>query len=152
MSVSPVTSTPNNSVTTPIVNSTQALGSADFMKLLAVQFQSQDPMKPMDDTAFIAQMAQFTSLQQTQTLTTEMAKLSANQELVAANSYIGQQVTVDDGKGGTASGVVSSVQVDSTGPKIMVGANPYAISSVLSVQPAPVPTPTAATPANAAGQ
>jgi flagellar basal-body rod modification protein FlgD len=152
MSVFPVTSTQNNSVTAPIVSSPQALGSADFMKLLAVQFQSQDPMKPMDDTAFIAQMAQFTSLQQTQTLTTEMAKLSTNQELVAANSYIGQQVTVDDGQGGTASGVVSSVQVDSTGPKIMVGANPYAISSVLSVQPAPVPTPTAATPANAAGQ
>ncbi len=153
MSVSPVTSTQNNAVTAPIVSSPQALGSADFMKLLAVQFQSQDPMKPMDDTAFIAQMAQFTSLSQTQTMTAEMAKLSTSQQLAAANSYIGQQVTVDDGNGGTASGVVSAVQVDPTnGPELMVGGQAYQISSVLLVQPAPVSTPTAATPANAAGQ
>ena len=115
---------------------TQTLGQNDFLKLLSVQFQNQDPMKPMDDTAFIAQMAQFTALSQTQTLTTQMAKLTTSQGLVAANSYIGQQVTVDNGQGGTASGIVSGVQVDPTnGPQIMVGGTPYSITSVLSVQP-----------------
>jgi len=147
MSVSAVSANSSNTTTTPIVTAPKTLGSDDFMKLLAVQFQSQDPMKPMDDTAFIAQMAQFTSLQQTQTMTTQMAKLSTSQELMAANSYIGQQVTVDDGNGGTASGVVSSVQVNSTGPHIMVGGKPYSITSVLSVQPASVSnnTPAATT-------
>ena len=140
MTVTPVSSALNNTATVPVVNAPKTLGSADFMKLLAVQFQSQDPLKPMDDTAFIAQMAQFTSLQQSQTLTSEMTKLSATQNLVAANSYIGQQVTVDDGKGGTATGVVSGVQVNSTGPQIMVAGKPYPISSVLSVQPGNVPT------------
>jgi hypothetical protein len=69
-----------------------------------------------------------------------MTKLSAAQDLMAANSYIGQQVTVDDGNGGTATGLVSGVQVNTTGPQIMVAGNPYPISSVLSVQPGNVST------------
>jgi flagellar basal-body rod modification protein FlgD len=147
MTVNSIPSAIDPTISTPVVTAPQTMGSADFMKLLAVQFQSQDPMKPMDDTAFIAQMAQFTSLSQTQTLTTEMAKLSASQELMAANSYIGTQVTVDNGQGGIASGVVSGVQVDATnGPQIMVGGKAYSITSVLSVQPGVVST--AVTPAS----
>ena len=40
----------------------QTLSSADFIQLMNVQFQEQDPMKPMDDSAFLAQMAQFATL------------------------------------------------------------------------------------------
>ena len=126
----------------------QTLGSQDFMKLLAVQFQSQDPMKPMDDTAFIAQMAQFTSLSQTQTMTDQMVKLNSSQQLAAANSFIGKQVVVDNGQGGTDAGTVSGVQVDATaGPQLIVGSQAYSMSSVLYVQP--VPDSTTTTPAAA---
>jgi flagellar basal-body rod modification protein FlgD len=139
MSVTAVATVPKTTATTaattPVVTAKKTLGSEDFMKLLAVQFQSQDPMKPMEDTAFIAQMAQFSSLSQTQTMTTEMAKLSANQALATANSYLGQNVTVSDGAGGTASGNVSGVQVGTDGPRIVVGDYTYSLSSVLSVQP-----------------
>lgn len=148
MTVSSVTSpAPTPAPSTPAAAAGKTLNSQDFMKLLAVQFQSQDPMKPMDDTAFIAQMAQFTSLSQTQTMTTEMAKLSANQALATANSYIGRNVTVSDGSGGTATGIVSGVNIRSTGPALVVGGNPYDISAVISVQPVaapPLPSPTAA--------
>ena len=130
---------------TPIVSGPKTLGSDDFMKLLAVQFQQQDPMKPMDDTAFIAQMAQFTSLSQTQTMTKQITQMRSSQDLATANSYIGYKVTVDNGDGTTGSGVVSGVQVDSAGPKIVVDGNPYAVSSVLTVQPAPAPTSTTMT-------
>ena len=107
------------------------------MKLLAVQFQTQDPMKPMEDTAFIAQMAQFTSLSQSQAMTAEMVKLNSSQQLAAANSFIGKQVEVDNGKGGTDSGTVSGVLVDpKEGPQIIIGNEAYSMSSVLSVQPA----------------
>jgi flagellar basal-body rod modification protein FlgD len=127
----------------------KTLGSADFMKLLAVQFKSQDPMKPMEDTAFIAQMAQFTALEQSQSLTTEMAKLSTGQQLATANTYLGQQVTVDTGKGGTANGLVSAVQINKDGPSIIVGGVTYPLSAVLLVQPAPGPTAiSASTPTN----
>ena len=159
MNVSSVSSLPKSAFATaptstaPIVSGPKTLGSDDFMKLLAVQFEQQDPMQPMDDTAFIAQMAQFTSLSQTQTMTTQMTQLSSSQALATANSYLGYQVTVDKGDGTTASGVVGGVQVDSTGPQIVVGGNPYPVSSVIYVQPAPAPaSPTTPTPsANTGG-
>ncbi len=136
MSIASIVSAQNAApATAPATHSSKTLGLTDFMKLLAVQFQRQDPMKPMEDTAFISQMAQFTSLQQTQSLTTEMAKLSRSQEIVAANSYIGQQVTVKDGTNGSTKGIVSGVQMNADGPQIVVGDQTYPISAVLSVSP-----------------
>ncbi len=144
MTVNTIPSAIDPTITTPVVKSAKTLGSEDFMKLLAVQFQTQDPMKPMDDTAFIAQMAQFTSLSQTQTMTSEMVKLGVNQELVAANSFLGKQVLLDDGKGGTIAGSVSGVQVSETGAQIVVGDKAYPLTSVLYVEPAPVSNTTTA--------
>lgn len=53
-----------------------ALGKDDFLNLLVTQLQYQDPLDPMDDTEFIAQMAQFSSLEQMQniSLSTDQAK------------------------------------------------------------------------------
>jgi len=150
MSVASISAASTAATATDTRVAKKTLGSEDFMKLLAVQFQSQDPMKPMEDTAFIAQMAQFSSLSQTQSLTAEMAKLSANQALVTANSYLGQKVTVDDGKGGTATGNVTGVEKGTDGPRIVVGNLTYPVSSVLLVEPGTVSTPTT-TPAGAGG-
>ena len=154
MTVSPVSSTkgPTLADNAPITTTGKktTLDSNDFMRLLSVQFQQQDPMKPMDDTAFIAQMAQFSSLQQSQTFTSEIIKLRSDQQLATANSYLGKQVTVDDGKKGTDSGVVSGIQIDSDGPRLVIGDFTYPISAVLQVEPAPVST-TTTPPANAGG-
>lgn len=48
------------------------LGKDDFLRLLVTQLQYQDPLQPKEDTEFIAQMAQFTSLEQMQNLTKTM--------------------------------------------------------------------------------
>ena len=114
-----------------------ALGSQDFMKLLSVQFQHQDPMKPMEDTAFIAQMAQFSSLEQSSAMALQMTQLNNSQHVTAANSYLGHQVTLDDGQGGTVTGPVTGVEMASGTPRLIVGDYTYPLSAVLLVEPAP---------------
>ena len=125
------------------------LGQEDFLKLLAVQFQSQDPMKPMEDTAFIAQMAQFTALDQSKSLLTQMTQLSASQDIVTANSYIGRQVTLDAGADLVVSGEVTGIELTDGEPRLIVGDQTYALSAVLLVEPAKpktAPAPDATTP------
>ena len=55
------------------------LGQEEFLKLLITQLKSQDPMKPVEDTAFIAQMAQFSSLNQMQALNKSFETFNRNQ-------------------------------------------------------------------------
>jgi flagellar basal-body rod modification protein FlgD len=123
---------------TPIVSGQKTLGVDDFMKLLAVQFQQQDPLKPMDDTAFIAQTAQFTGLQQTSTLVQQMTQLSAQQNLANANSYLGRQVTVNAGNGVTVVGPVTAVDASGTTPQVVINGKAYDVASVIRVETAPL--------------
>ena len=69
----------------------------DFLMLLVTQFQYQDPLNPMEDQEFIAQMAQFSSLEQLMNLNDSMQGLTdatENQQMVNATSYIGKQVSI----------------------------------------------------------
>jgi flagellar basal-body rod modification protein FlgD len=117
------------------------LGREDFMKLLAVQFQMQDPMKPMEDTAFIAQTAQFTSLEQTTTMANELTQLRADQQRVVATSYLGHNVTLDAGSGNTISGNVTAIDTSASNPRIVVDGKTYSLSAVLRVEPGIVSAP-----------
>jgi len=115
----------------------QQLGSDDFMKLLAVQFQSQDPMKPMEDTAFIAQMAQFSSLQNSTDLNKEMALLRADQQNLAANGMLGRTVTASDEDGNPVIGQVSAVLSTNEGPALLINGKEYGLSTVTRIENTP---------------
>jgi flagellar basal-body rod modification protein FlgD len=118
------------------------LGVNDFLKLITIQLQNQDPLKPMDDTQFISQMASFTNLQQTQALTADFEAYSQQAAINSAHSYLGGYVTVSDQAFGTVTGQVTSVTVSGGTPKIVVNGVPYdlsAIQSVSAVPPADVP-------------
>jgi flagellar basal-body rod modification protein FlgD len=142
MSVSAVSnSTPYGAATsqTPASTSRNTLDQADFLQLLSLQFQQQDPLKPMDDTSFLAQMAQFTSLQQMNTLTGQITLLRSDQQKMAAAAYLGRTVTVSDGDH-TVSGQVASVDTSGDTPQLVINGISYPLSSLLSVdQPATTP-------------
>src|SRR5438046_3133397 len=68
------------------------LGKNEFMKLLLAQLQNQDPMQPMDDQQFIAQMAQFNSLEQMQSVNKTLTSVLNAQQLASASAMIGKTI------------------------------------------------------------
>lgn len=72
-----------------------SLGKDAFLKILITQLQNQDPTSPMDDKEFIAQMAQFSSLEQMQNMTKAMENLLISQQqtqLMSYTNFIGKEV------------------------------------------------------------
>lgn len=69
----------------------QTLGQDEFLKILIAQLQNQDPMQPMQDRDFIAQMAQFSSVEQLKNIQTQLESL--HQALGMSSSLIGKEIT-----------------------------------------------------------
>jgi len=116
------------------------LNQADFLKLLTAQLSAQDPMEPMKDTEFISQMANFTSLQNSQSLLESFKSFSSQQSLVSAPAYLGKYVTVKDPTLGPVSGLVESVSLVNGKPSLMINGKPFDISLVTDIASA-APTP-----------
>lgn len=75
---------------------TDVLGKDDFLKILMVQLQNQDPSSPMEDKDFIAQMAQFSSLEQMTNMTNTLERFIQSQEqnkLIAYNEFVGKEIS-----------------------------------------------------------
>jgi flagellar basal-body rod modification protein FlgD len=87
------------------------LGKDDFLKILITQLKNQDPMQPLEDKEFIAQMAQFTSVEQLTNMATEMKML--RQSLGTAPGLIGKQVSWEGkdsfGVNSVKSGIVDAI-------------------------------------------
>lgn len=81
-----------------------------FFELLTTQLRYQDPLSPMDNTQFIAQMAQFSSLEQMENMNSNMNQFLKIQGLSEGASLIGKTVeTIDPDTGETIKGEVKKV-------------------------------------------
>lgn len=103
------------------------LGKDDFLKLLVTQLQYQDPMNPMEDKEFIAQMAQFTSLEQMQNMNSSMM---ASQ----ATSMIGKKITWEEVDGNFYSGTVTSVMIVDGEANLMIGEVAIGLKKVVKIE------------------
>jgi len=95
------------------------LGLEDFMKILLTQLQYQDPLKPMDNQEFMAQIAQFTSLEQTQQLNDKLDQLITNQAALQSVGLIGRTVDISTSTG-QVTGTVSALSLQGDSPQITV--------------------------------
>jgi len=130
--------TADSSLSNPAQSSppVQTLNQNDFLKLLVTQLASQDPLNPQQDTQFIAQMAQFTALEQAKEMATNIASLRTEQEFLQANALLGRTVALQTGQDTPTTGTVSAVEVDAGTPKLVVNGQPYDLSQVLTITPA----------------
>ncbi len=85
-----------------------------FLQLLVAQLRNQDPMRPMEDRDFIAQLAQLAVLEQLENLGQEFKQAQTAQQLAAAGGLIGRTVEAEvDGQ--VVSGRVKAVLVAGAG-------------------------------------
>ncbi|MEB3328538.1 MAG: flagellar hook capping FlgD N-terminal domain-containing protein [Candidatus Sericytochromatia bacterium] len=115
------------------------LGKDAFLRLLTTQLKNQDPLKPMEDAAFIAEMAQFSSLEQMQNLNKLMEAQTQFASLSQASTMIGKHVTlVTPGENAeTVKGVVSEVRQVGGVTKVVVDGRELDASSIQAVTSAP---------------
>ena len=125
----------------PTTSSNKQLGQDDFLKLLVSQMQSQDPLNPQKDTDFIAQMAQFSSLEQTKTMSSELGQIAQGQQVTQASALLGQYVVLQPASGAPVAGQVTGVTLDSGAPQIMVNGSGYDLSQVTGISPFQPVTP-----------
>jgi flagellar basal-body rod modification protein FlgD len=96
-----------------------ALGLQDFMKILLTQLTYQDPLKPLDNQEFMAQMAQFTTLEQSQRLNDKLQQLVENQAALQSVGLIGRTIEFTS-EGTSRSGTVSSLSLQGSAPVLGV--------------------------------
>ena len=107
------------------------LGKDDFLQLLIAQLSHQDPTAPMEDTQFIAQMAQFTSLEQMTNMSTGFNKLTSLLTGSEASNAVGRNVDIEQGES-TISGSISAATRGEF-PQVLVNGTWYDWSSVKTV-------------------
>jgi flagellar basal-body rod modification protein FlgD len=117
---------PDATARTPV----QTLGQEDFLNLLVAQMSQQDPMNPQKDTEFIAQMAQFSALEQSKSMQQDMAALRAS-------TLLGNTVTVtdEDAETGQKIGIVDSVVMDDGVASLFINGKRYSLDEILRVYP-----------------
>ena len=125
-------SSPVNSVfgpSTPTMTSsssnqaTNGMGKDTFMKLLVAQMSNQNPMEPTDDKEMIAQMTQFSTLEQITNMATESTKSATASQMSQAVNLLGRTVTYLDTDGNKQTGTVDQVSMVNGAPNLTVGGN-----------------------------
>jgi flagellar basal-body rod modification protein FlgD len=106
-----------------------------FLKLLVAQLQNQDPLSPTDNTAFVAQLAQFSTLQQTTQLNANFGELLKLQQLTQGADLIGKTVQFTPAGGGAATtGKVDSVAVQNGKFVLNVGQTRIGLDQIQTVK------------------
>ena len=109
----------------------QSLGKDDFLKLLIAQLSNQDPTSPMENTEFIAQMAQFSSLEQMTNMNAEFSKLNTTLTSNSAMGTLGKTVDLDL-NGVTTTGVVTAI-TSGASPQVQVNGMLFDMNRISTV-------------------
>jgi len=95
------------------------MGMQDFLKILLTQLTYQDPLKPMDNQEFMAQMAQFSALGQTQELNSKIDALLSTQASLQSVGLIGRTVDITT-ESGSLTGKVTALSLAGETPSLSI--------------------------------
>jgi flagellar basal-body rod modification protein FlgD len=100
----------------------------EFLKILAAQLQNQDPSNPTSNTEFVAQLAQFSSLEQMQNIAETINSMS----IVQSAGLIGK-TAVAEVDGTNVTGTVESILIQNSIPYAVIGSNYVPVSSITQI-------------------
>lgn len=98
---------------------TANIGIQDFLKILTTQLNNQDPLKPVENQEFIAQIAQFATLEQSRQLNVKIDSLLGVQSSLQSVGMLGRTVDVNQ-NGFIVSGKVTALDVSSGTPMMTI--------------------------------
>ena len=107
------------------------LGKDDFLKLLITQLQNQDPTSPMENTEFISQMAQFSSLEQMTNMSSSFTKMAAFLNSSEAAATLGKTVELEIGDAAVQGIVEGATRGEN--PQIIVNGMYYSMDKIKAV-------------------
>ncbi|QDT39054.1 flagellar hook capping FlgD N-terminal domain-containing protein [Stratiformator vulcanicus] len=110
-----------------------ALTSEDFLELLIVQLQNQDPSEPVSNEELLGQISTMRQLQADLELTETLEAITSDQLLTSAASLIGKSVAGTDVSGAGLSGVVEKAFLTDGEAYVQVDSTPMKLADVLEV-------------------
>jgi len=127
MAVDAIGSAGSSSSATP--NAAQ-LSQEDFMRILLAQLQFQDPLKPMDNQEFVAQLAQFSALEINRQQSERVDQLLSMQSVDQSVGVLGRTVDMRNAQGATVTGKVAAVSFRTGEPRLTltIGTSPNTTS------------------------
>lgn len=105
------------------------LGQEDFMRILLAQLQFQDPLKPVDNQEFVAQLAQFSGLEINRQQSEKIDQLLSMQSVEQSVGIIGKNIEMTSGSSSLA-GSVTAVSFRTGEPLLTINVNGSSITDV----------------------
>jgi len=109
------------------------LGKDEFLQMLVVQMQNQDPLDPVKNEAMIAQLAQFSSLEQMQNLNQTFAGFRAENAMLAASQWGGQTLSLELADGSAIEGMVDGVWSLDGVTYVQIGESSIAVNDIARI-------------------
>jgi flagellar basal-body rod modification protein FlgD len=99
------------------------IGQEDFMRILLTQLRFQDPLKPVDNQEFVAQLAQFSALEINRQQSEKIDTLLSMQATAQAVGLIGRSVEMQTATGTNTVGNVTAITFNAGEPRLTVTSN-----------------------------
>jgi len=112
------------------------LGRDAFLQLLVIELQNQDPLEPVKNSEMVAQLAQFSSLEQMESLNNSFELLAGNMDqlnFISAQGLLGKYVEGVTPAGAVVTGTVESVYLDGSIVVLNVDGEILSMSGVMSI-------------------
>lgn len=121
-----------------------ALGQQQFLELFVTQLQYQDPLEPVEQQDFLAQLAQFSTVEGLENLNTKFDDLLQLELVASGTEVLGQEITTDD----NLTGVAQAIRQEDGQVLVDVDGTLVPLSGIVTVRNPPAPVADAAASGN----